>query len=190
MTPLTWSCHGWGTELHWGGGGVEFVSVPDCAGEEGMCVCVCVCVYVCVYVYVCVCIFLLLSNFIAELWMMQVRISSSLSFSFNIMFFPPLRICRWPSYSSAVCFSCSWPQHCSIGCTGKTMSQSSAGTYLWFSGALFFCCFMLAFWFFIFLLFALRIDLLSRNHPYEGAMLTLALIFREFPREFHREFPR
>lgn len=39
---------------------------------------------------------------------------------------------------------------------------------------------------FLFLLFALRIDLLSRNHPYEGAMLTLALIFREF----HREFPR
>ena len=44
--------------------------------------------------------------------------------------------------------------------------------------------------FIYFILFALRIDLLSRNHPYEGAMLTLALIFREFPREFHREFPR
>ena len=29
MTPSTWRCHGWGTELHPG----EFVPVPDCAGE-------------------------------------------------------------------------------------------------------------------------------------------------------------
>ena len=39
-----------------GAGGVEFVSVPDCAGEEGMCVCVCVCVCVCMCVCMCMCV--------------------------------------------------------------------------------------------------------------------------------------